>query len=192
MHKLIPLLLIALILPFCAMAQTAKEPQPPKTLADLERQGSQLFYLGKYEGMNGWALIRQGRPEFFYENPERTAMVMGMMFDGDGQMITMSQLSALKEKYGDEMYATTSVPVITDDNANADLQTRVSETGSDLQPANGSETVTSAVQPSSSIVASNATAPQSAATPMNNRAPTQAERMYADLITANWVTLNPQ
>lgn len=101
------LLILVLLMPFTTQAQDITQPDPPKSLKKMVESGSQIFYLGEFEGMNGWALIRQGKPEFFYENKDRTAMIMGLMFNGDGEMITMGQLTSLNRRVGDDMYAVT-------------------------------------------------------------------------------------
>ncbi len=105
--RILSLLILVLFMPFTTQAQDITQPDPPKSLKTMVESGAQIFYLGQFEGMNGWALIRQGKPEFFYENRDRTAMVMGLMFNGDGEMITMGQLTALNRRVGDDMYAAT-------------------------------------------------------------------------------------
>jgi protein-disulfide isomerase len=105
--RMFTLLILVLLMPFTTQAQDITQPDPPKSLKKMVESGSQIFYLGEFEGMNGWALIRQGKPEFFYENKDRTAMIMGLMFNGDGEMITMGQLTSLNRRVGDDMYAVT-------------------------------------------------------------------------------------
>ena len=139
-----------------------KEPKPPKALANMVAKGSQVFYLGQFEGMNGWALIRQGKPEFFYENKDRTAMVMGLLFNDAGEMLTMSQLKTLNDRVGDDMYAATGGALSQDIAAQANAQ-----------------------QPTAEPIVNN-TPPQQL-----NRPLTKAEKMYTDLLAANWMTINP-
>ncbi len=105
--RMFTLLVLVLLMPFTTQAQDITQPDPPKSLKKMVDSGAQIFYLGEFEGMNGWALIRQGKPEFFYENRDRTAMVMGLMFNGEGEMITMGQLTSLNRRVGDDMYAAT-------------------------------------------------------------------------------------
>lgn len=161
MRILLTLLTIIALFPISAHAQAQKEPKPPKSLADMVAKGSQVFYLGQFEGMNGWALIRQGKPEFFYENKDRTAMVMGLMFNDSGEMITMAQLKTLNDRVGDDMYAATGGAL------SQDIQTQ-----------------TNAQKFSEPVV--NVTPPQQL-----NRPLTKAEQMYTDLLAANWITINP-
>lgn len=105
--RILSLLILTLFLPLAVQAQDLSEPSPPKSLKGMVEEGAQIFYLGEFEGMNGWALIRKGKPEFFYENRDRTAMVMGLLFNGEGEMITMGQLTSLNRRVGDDMYAST-------------------------------------------------------------------------------------
>lgn len=145
-----------MMMPLVAQAQSKNDPKPPKALADMVKTGSQIYYLGQYEGMNGWALIRQGKPEFFYENESRTGFVMGLLFNKEGEMLTTSQLSDLNNREGDDMYAATGGVI--------NKETEVEE------QAKNEET-----KPSS-----------------DDRPATAAEKMYVDLLSANWITMNPQ
>lgn len=115
--SLMPLLIFTIIAFFAffsqsVIAQDITQPDPPKSLKSLVDQGAQIFYMGDFEGMHGWVLIRKGKPEFFYENKERTAMIMGLMFNGEGDMITMGQLSALRSRVGDSLFAATDVETL--------------------------------------------------------------------------------
>lgn len=150
-----------LAFPMFAQAQAIKEPETPKALANMVSQGSQIFYLGDYEGMNGWALVRQGKPEFFYENKDRTALVMGLLFNDAGEMVTMAQLKSLHDRVGDDMYAATG-------GALSSLQKQ------EMPTAQPEQTTTATTAPI-----------------IDNRPLTPAENMYTDLLAANWVTMNP-
>lgn len=173
MRFILSILTLLILIPLTSMAQPAEEPKPPKALADMQSTGAQIFYLGEFEGMNGWALIRQGKPEFFYENESRTGMVMGLMFNEAGEMITMAQLKTLNDRIGDDMYASTG-------GALTPAQKLGEVEPEPTQPATNNE---------SSVVA---TTPATAAPAPINRPLTAAEKMYADLLSANWVTINPQ
>jgi len=161
MRFLLTILTIIAVLPSLANAQMKKEPKPPKALANMVAKGSQVFYLGQFEGMNGWALIRKGKPEFFYENKDRTAMVMGLMFNDAGEMITMAQLKTLNDRVGDDMYAATGGALSQDIATQAKVQ-KTSEPTDNTSQA-----------------------------PQLNRPLTKAEKMYTDLLAANWITINP-
>lgn len=198
------LILPALILAICilcapnAQAQQGLEPTPPDILRNFVREGGQIFFLGEYEGMNGWVLIRNGQPEYFYENPDGTALVMGLLFDTDGQMVTMPQLSRLRERVGDDMYATTGrlniqqEPVTTDiTGQDVTQQPQVPDIASVAEAMMGS--------PNEAVPPTTATPEQETlssgldfATPVGGVELTPAEQMFVDLIRANWVTMNPE
>lgn len=104
--------LFALFLTITASAQTLQQtpsepPKLPKPLADTVANGAQSYYLGEYQGLYGWAIIRQGRPEYFYVTKDGSAMVMGILFDGAGEMVTAGQLAQLQANQGDDMFALT-------------------------------------------------------------------------------------
>ena len=172
-------LIILAIFPAVTMAQSGFSPKMPKALQEMVDQGAQVHYLGEFEGMKGWALIRQGKPEFFYQNREGTAMVMGLMFNQDAEMVTMGQLRALHQRVGDDMYAVTGGSI-----ANANLP-----------PLSDSEKSNNTSEPVAVADASPASAPAPVVlTPplVTARNLTPAKRMYADLLGTNWVTMNPQ
>jgi len=167
MRLLFIYIITILMMPGLVMAQM-KDPEPPVALSNMVERGSQLFYLGQFEGMHGWALVRQGKPEFFYENKDRTAMIMGLLFNDEGNMITLSQLSALHDRVGDDMYAVTGGAMGLDGVHTA-------------PPATAT--------PSAPVVTPPAQA--AAPTPRLNRPLTRSERMFTDLLGANWFTMNP-
>ena len=194
MRHIFTIFLIMLFLPFAAHAQTQNEPELPPTLKQFTEQGAQAYFLGNFEGMNGWVLIRQGRPEYFYENKERTAIVMGLLFNKDGQMMTMSQLSDLKRRLGDDIYATTRKnPSQTDTGPISD--NTAPATATDDTSANSDVNANIDSQPSQETVPDEQSSVEedtSMATPLMAAAPTPAERMYVDLIQSKWFTINPE
>ncbi len=153
-------------IPSIASAQISYDPDPPEALERMVEQGSQVFYLGEFEGMKGWALIREGKPEFFYQNREGTALIMGLMFNQDGEMVTMGQLRALYQEVGDDMYAVTGGAI------------------SNLPSSDEIASVTNPV-----VTQNQETQPSKPMVTEANLTP--AKRMYADLLASNWVTLNP-
>lgn len=204
MRLIFSALLITLMLavPVVSHAQTNREPNPPEVLNNFVRQGGQLFFLGEYEGMNGWVLIREGQPEYFYENPERTALVMGLLFDKDGQMVTMPQLSRLHDRVGDDMYATTGKLELSQDNTDtdaADVDAAQAETPAPTanQAANTPALTENAPDQTTSQAAqqgdtSSGLAATDFASSLFGAQLSSAEKMFVDLIRSNWVTMNPE
>jgi thiol:disulfide interchange protein DsbG len=77
------------------MAQTAKEPPMPKPLQEQRDRGAQVFYLGQFESLDGWVMIRASQPEFYYVTADGKAMIMGFLFNAEGKLLTGEQLSKL-------------------------------------------------------------------------------------------------
>jgi protein-disulfide isomerase len=110
-------------------------------------------------------LIRQGSPEYFYQTRDGKALVMGILFDEEGEMVTSGQLAQLHSNEGDKMFAMTGgVETLVPDNV---------VTGNNQ---NGSANVNSVVGNGTSIV---------------SRPLTRAEEMFVDVRAANWVTIGP-
>lgn len=143
----------------------AQAPDTPAPLQAAVDGGAQVYYLGEYEGMYGWALIRQGRPEFFYGNKEGTVLIMGLMFDGQGEMITNGQLAQLRSNEGDDMFAMTG----------------------DLDEVNNTPTSTA---PTNIVSENTPTAADGLATSIMPEFVelTPAQQMFLDVQAANWIT----
>lgn len=78
-----------------------KTPALPAPLETLQQQGAQIRYLGRSHGMDGWITLKGGKEQYFYATPNGEALVMGLMFDKTGKIITLRQINALREKEGD-------------------------------------------------------------------------------------------
>ncbi|NBX66770.1 MAG: hypothetical protein EBQ96_07230 [Proteobacteria bacterium] len=50
---------------------------------------------GRFENMDGWVMVREGQPEFYYATTDGKAVIMGFLFDGQGNLITGEQLKAI-------------------------------------------------------------------------------------------------
>jgi protein-disulfide isomerase len=153
------------------MAQTLQqtpvgEPEMPAPLAAAVEDGVQAIYLGEFEGLFGWALIRQGRPEYYYATADNSAIIMGILFDGEGEMITSGQLAQLKANKGDDMFALTGGidEVNTTPTSNAPAQPR---TRTPAQEIDGF------------------------ATSITSEPLTPAQEMFVDIQAANWMTWGP-
>lgn len=154
--------------------QAQTEPEMPRPLAEAVAGGAQIYYLGEFEGLNGWALIRQGQPEFYYANKSNTALMMGLLFDGDGEMITNGQLAQLQYKEGDNMFAITGT-VPTSEKSEATVENNA--------PATAPAPVTAVPQPSSAPTESLTRDPSSV------QALTPAQEMFVDIRASNWFTM---
>ncbi|PCH99312.1 MAG: hypothetical protein COB76_06030 [Alphaproteobacteria bacterium] len=154
-------------------AQTLKQtpsqrPELPKPLADAVAGGSQVMYLGEFEGLYGWSLIRQGRPEYFYVTKDGSAMVMGLLFDGAGEMITNGQLAQLRAEKGDEMFAMTG---------------KIGEKNTTPKSTAPKPQVTKEEPFDSNALATSIVSSYEPLTP--------AQEMFVDIRSANWLTFGP-
>jgi thiol:disulfide interchange protein DsbG len=101
------ILAVFLFLPAFSYAQNNKEPKLPETLQTMSDQGAQIRYLGKSFGMDGWVTMKAGQEQYFYQTPDKRGLVMGLMFDHTGKLITLRQVNELRQKEGDvlDMFA---------------------------------------------------------------------------------------
>lgn len=85
------------------MTPPQKEPPMPAAIKTLVEQGGQVRYLGRELGFDGWIAIRNGKEEYFYTTPDGSALLMGLLFDKNGKLITVRQVKALQQKSGKEL-----------------------------------------------------------------------------------------
>jgi protein-disulfide isomerase len=86
---------LLLLTVFLASPALAEDPPLPQPLAAQKAHGAQVYYLGKFDTLDGWTMIRSGQPEFYYSTPGGKAIVMGLLFDGNGDLKTTEQMKAL-------------------------------------------------------------------------------------------------
>lgn len=101
MKKLAVLLFVcaALLVPQLALAQE-KEPAMPPPIKTLVEQGAQVRYLGRHNGLDGWLTIKNGQEQYFYVTADGKSLLMGLLFDIDGKIVTLRQVKELQEKSG--------------------------------------------------------------------------------------------
>lgn len=109
-------LLAAVIMSTQAMAQTdlPKEPPLPAPLETMAKEGAQLRYMGNEGGLDAWMAIQNGQEQYFYVTPDREFVLLGMLFDKSGKMITLQQVSKL-QKSGDPVLDVLKANVSTPD-----------------------------------------------------------------------------
>lgn len=102
-HAFSGLLVLAALFPLAAFAQgavtTASKSGPalPETLQNLAAKGAQIRYLGREKGLDGWIAVHQGQEQYFYATPDREAVLMGLLFDKSGKMLTIRQVQNLQQ-----------------------------------------------------------------------------------------------
>lgn len=84
--------------------QSQPEPPMPPVLRESIKKGAQSKYLGLYHGLHGWVVVKGGKPEFHYVTEDGKAIIMGILFDENGNMITGEQLRMLRLSDGASTY----------------------------------------------------------------------------------------
>lgn len=99
----------SLVLTFAATPATAQPADPlpelPEPIQNLVNEGAQIRYLGKDNGLDAWLTIKNGVEQYFYVLPDRSAFVMGVMFDKSGKLVTVDQVQRLRSQ-GDTLLDT--------------------------------------------------------------------------------------
>ncbi|MAZ76723.1 MAG: thiol:disulfide interchange protein [Micavibrio sp.] len=90
-----------LITPTVSAQSSGDLPAIPTALQMLSDRGAQMRYLGKQHGMDGWIAIYQGQENYYYVTPDGGAFLMGVMFDKEGEMITVKQVADLQKQGGE-------------------------------------------------------------------------------------------
>jgi thiol:disulfide interchange protein DsbG len=95
-------LTLALVMSTPVWAQDAvkKEPPMPAPLEALATEGAQIRYMGNEAGLDGWLAIQDGQEQYFYVTPDREYVLLGLLFDKSGKMVTLRQVSALQKASG--------------------------------------------------------------------------------------------
>lgn len=95
-------LMTAVIMSTPALAQEtlSKEPPMPAPLEAMAKEGAQLRYMGNDGGLDAWMAIQNGQEQYFYVTPDREYVLLGMLFDKSGKMVTLQQVSRLQGEGG--------------------------------------------------------------------------------------------
>jgi thiol:disulfide interchange protein DsbG len=112
MSRLIALavLMVSLAPVAVSAADDKKLPPLPAPLKNLVAEGAQIRYLGRENGMDGWVTMKQGQPQYFYVTPDQQAILMGIMFNNKGDVITLRQVNELRGKEGPALDALAGFP----------------------------------------------------------------------------------
>lgn len=73
-------------------------PELPKPIKNLVDEGAQIRYLGREHGFDSWLTIKGGQEQYFYVLPDRSAFLMGVLFDSEGKLITVNQVQKLRSQ----------------------------------------------------------------------------------------------
>ncbi len=80
-------------------------PEMPKPIQELVNQGAQVRFLGRDHGLDSWITVKGGQEQYFYVLPDKSAFVMGLLFDASGKLITVQQVKKLQQQ-GDTLLDT--------------------------------------------------------------------------------------
>ena len=96
------LLLLAAVVMFAAISAHAQEntalPEMPDQLKELANQGAQVRFLGRDYGLDAWITIKNGQEQYFYVLPDKSAFMMGVLFDNKGKLVTVQQVQKLQSQ----------------------------------------------------------------------------------------------
>jgi len=97
--------LMAMVIVFAVNPVRAQEslPELPAPIQNLVDEGAQIRYLGQEHGFDAWITIKNGQEQYFYVKPDRSAFVMGLLFDKSGELVTLDQVANLRGENGDEL-----------------------------------------------------------------------------------------
>jgi thiol:disulfide interchange protein DsbG len=141
----------SLVLGFCALLLAfsvlsfsqarAEEPLPqlPDPIQNLVTEGAQIRYLGKDNGLDAWLTVKNGTEQYFYVLPDRSAFVMGVMFDKTGKLVTVNQVKRLQSQGDTLLDSLAEFPTTADKEAKSDafqFKTPSEQLYADLQGSN--------------------------------------------------------
>jgi len=94
------LILIAISMMFIPMKAKSQDtiPELPDALKLLEERGAQTRYLGKKHGLDGWITVFQGQEQYYYVTPDGQGFLMGLLFNKNGDMVTLNQVRDLQKQ----------------------------------------------------------------------------------------------
>jgi thiol:disulfide interchange protein DsbG len=73
-----------------------RAPEMPAPIANLAADGAQVRFLGRELGLDGWLTIKRGQEQYFYVTPDGKAVLMGLLFNENGKLVTARQLARLQ------------------------------------------------------------------------------------------------
>lgn len=98
--RIFSLLLASLMILMIPAAQAQEEtslPTLPEPIKNLVSEGAQIRYLGREHGLDAWLTVKGGQEQYFYVLPDRSAFVMGVLFDDQGKLVTLRQVKKLRD-----------------------------------------------------------------------------------------------
>ena len=100
MSRVARFMLLAVMAALIAGSAAAAEPNPNSNagIAAMVKMGVKPFFLGNRSGLDAWLMIKNGQVQIVYAPVGGSDVVIGAMFDGEGQNVTAKQIEkAVKE-----------------------------------------------------------------------------------------------
>ena len=119
-----------------AMAQNTAVPELPEPLQNLVGEGAQVRYLGNEHGLDGWFTIKNGVQQYFYVLPDKSAFLMGLLYDKDGKVVTLRQVQNLQASGDTLLESLAEVPTKEPSEDQFELKTPSEQLFADIQGSN--------------------------------------------------------
>lgn len=141
---------------------TSNKSQPPIPLPiqNLVNEGAQIRYLGRDNGLDGWVTMKQGQQQYFYVTEDQQSIVMGVLFNAKGDVVTLRQVNELRTKEGPAIDALAGFPEPA--RPDADPATAAPDFNDPASVARAAAAVT---------------------------APSKSDQLYEAVTTANWISI---
>jgi len=80
-----------------ALAASAAVPDPSSNpvLANIQKIGAKIYFLGNRAGLDGWLIVKNGQMQIAYATPDNRGALIGALFGQDGDNITEAQINNL-------------------------------------------------------------------------------------------------
>jgi thiol:disulfide interchange protein DsbG len=80
-----------------APAPAPVEPDPAANpmLAEFIKTGAKVYYMGEHSGLQGWFITKSGQVQIAYAPPDNQSVVIGVLFDAQGNSVTSQQMKTL-------------------------------------------------------------------------------------------------
>lgn len=123
--------LLFVLLPMQGFAQDAAIPKVPEPIQNLVNEGAQIRYLGNDYGVEAWLTIKNGQEQYFYVLPGGEAMLMGVLFNNKGELVTLRQVAKIRGQEEELLDALT-----TNDVESREFKTPAEQMYYDIESAN--------------------------------------------------------
>jgi thiol:disulfide interchange protein DsbG len=105
----------AVNIPLAPLTKTTTAPDPSNYLIlnNLIKMGAKIYYLGNRSGLDGWFILKDNQVQIAYTTADSDGVLVGVLFDKNGENITTAQLSNLaltNKELAESLNATSKTP----------------------------------------------------------------------------------